>query len=116
MLKLIVWRDANFRARNGRKDIAGVDIEELIDQAAGDASLYDWKPKNEQAKEVRSDNFKEFPIDSKLMEITLNLDVLPEYSDTSPYDCPKAERIRENAWKVIEQKFKAGKVRANRQS
>lgn len=115
VLKLIVWRDANFGARNGRKDIAGVDIEELIDQATGDASLYDWKPKNEQAKEVRSDNFKEFPIDSKLMEITLNLDVLPEYSDTSPYNCPKAERIRENAWEVIEQKFKAGKVRANRQ-
>ena len=115
VLKLIVWRDANFSARNGRKDIAGVDIDKLIDQAASDKSLYDWKPKSEQAKEVRSDNFKEFPIDSKTIEITLNLKVFPEYSDTSPYDCPKAERIRENAWKVIEQKFKAGKVRANRQ-
>ena len=114
-LKLVVWRDSNFRARNGRKDIAGVDIEKLIDQAAADNSLYDWKPKEEQAKAVRSDNFKEFPIDSKIIEVTLRLEVLPEYSKTSPYDCPKAERIRENAWKVIEEKFKAGKVRANRQ-
>ena len=114
-LKLVVWRDANFSARNGRKDIAGVDIEKLIDQAAADNSLYDWKPKEEQAKAVRSDNFKEFPIDSKTIEVTLNLEVLPEYSDTSPYDCPKAERIRENAWKVIEERFKAGKVKANRQ-
>ncbi|MDG2219732.1 MAG: DUF6288 domain-containing protein, partial [Rubripirellula sp.] len=114
LLKLIVWRDANFSARNGRKDIAGVDIDKLIDQAASDASLYDWKPKEERAKEVRGDNFDEFPIDSKTLEITLQLEVLPDYSDSSPYDCPKAERIREDAWQVIEKQFQAGKVRADR--
>ena len=113
-LKLIVWRDANFSARNGKKDIAGVDIDELINKANADNSVYDWKPEEEQAKEVRSDNFDEFPLDSKTLEITLNLEVLPEYSDKSPYDCPKAERIRENAWKFLEDRFKAGRIRGGR--
>ncbi len=113
-LKLIVWRDKNFSARNGKKDIAGVDIEKLLNKPANDKTLYDWKPEAEQKREARSQNSDEFPIDSKTIEITLNLEVFPEYSDTSPYDCPKAERIRENAWKVLEAQFKAGKVRADR--
>lgn len=113
-LKLIVWRDANFAKRNGKKDVVNVDIDSLINKAASDNSLYEWKPEKEKTKEIRSSNFDEFPIKSKLMEITLTLAVLPEYSDTSPYDCPKAERIRENAWKVLEAQFKSGKVRANR--
>lgn len=115
-LKLIVWRDKNFLARNGKKDIAGADIDELLDMLASDHTLYDWKPEEEQEKEVRSANYQEFSIDSEVLEITLTLEVLPEYSDTSPYDCPKAEKILENAWKMLEQQFKAGKVRGGRQA
>ena len=114
LLTLKVWRDKNFTARNGKKDIAGADVDTLIDKAQNDPSLYDWKPEDEKQKEVRSSNFDEFPIDAEVIEVTLKLDVLPPYSDTSPYDCPKAQRIRENAWKVIEQRFREGKVKANR--
>lgn len=113
-LKLLVWRDKNFIARNGKKNIADVDVDELIDKAEGDTTLYDWKPGEARDKEVRSDNFDEFPIDSSVMEIALKLEVFPDYSDTSPYDCPKAQKILENGWAVLESEFVAGKVRASR--
>jgi len=113
-LKLLVWRDENFIARNGRKDVAGADVDELIDKARNDKTLYDWEPEAKREEEARNSNFDEFPIDASVMEVTLQLEVFPDYSDTSPYDCPKAKRILENAWKVLEAEFEAGKVRAGR--
>lgn len=113
-LKLLVWRDKNFAARNGGKNIAAADVDDLIDKADGDTTLYDWVPEEKRAAVVRSANFDAFPIDSSVMEITLKLDVLPTYSDTSPYNCPKATRILENAWSVLEAEFAAGKIRADR--
>lgn len=113
-LKLLVWRDKNFAARNGGKNIADADVDDLIDKAQGDTTLYDWVPEEEREQVVRSSNFDEFPIDASVMEVTLTLAVLPTYSDTSPYDCPKAQRILENAWKVLEAEFEAGKITASR--
>ena len=114
VVKLIVWRDRNFIKRNGRRDVVDIDIENLFREAADDKSLYEWKPEAARKQEVISDDFKRFPIDGFASELVLRLDVLPPYSDTSPYDCPKAERIRENAWKVLEDRFAEGKVKANR--
>lgn len=105
-LKLAVWRDSNFIKRNQKKDIAGVDVDRLIDKAVGDDSLYDWKSTEAREKELRSSNFKDFPIVGETIEVTLALGVMPPYSDTSPYDCPKAAKILENAWKVLEKQFK----------
>jgi HEAT repeat protein len=113
-LKLLVWRDKNFLARNGKKDIANEDVDDLIAKAEGDNTLYDWVPEEKRAEVVRSSNFDEFPIDSEVMEITLQLEVFPDYSDTSPYNCPKAKKILENAWKVLEGQFEAGKIGASR--
>lgn len=113
-LKLLVWRDKNFSARNGVKNIADADIDDLIDKAQGDNTLYDWVPEEKRADVVRSSDFDEFPIDSSVMEITLKLQVLPAYSDTSPYDCPKAKAILDNAYEVLEGEFAAGKIRASR--
>lgn len=113
-LKLLVWRDKNFIARNGGKDIAGADVDELIDKAEGDKSLYDWVPEDKRADVVRSSNFDEFPIDASVMEVTLKLQVFPAYSETSPYDCPKAKKILENAWQVLEAQFEAGQISASR--
>lgn len=113
-LKLLVWRDKNFSARNGGKNIADADVDDLIDKADGDTTLYDWVPEEEREQVLRSSNFDEFPINASVMAITLNLEVFPDYSDSSPYNCPKATRILENAWKVLEAEFDAGKVRASR--
>ena len=96
-LKLLVWRDKNFPARNGKKNIADADVDDLINKAQGDKTLYDWVPEEKREQVVRSSNFDEFPIDASVMEITLVLEVFPDYSDTSPYDCPKAKKILENA-------------------
>ena len=113
-LKLLVWRDGNFAKRNGIRDVVGVDIEKLFNEAASDKSLYDWKPEDAQEKELVSDNYEKFPIEGKYLEITLTLDVLPPYSDTSPYDCPKADKIRENAWAALEKEFADGRIRGGR--
>jgi len=113
-LKLLVWRDKNFLARNGKKDIAAADVDDLINKAQGDDTLYDWVPDDKRAEAVRSANFDEFPINASTMEVTLQLEVFPDYSESSPYDCPKAARILENAWKVLEGQFEAGKIGASR--
>lgn len=113
-LKLLVWRDKNFIARNGGRNIADADVDELIAKAEGDPTIYDWVPEEKRAEVVRSSNFKDFPIDSDVLEITLTLETFPDYSDTSPYNCPKVQKILNNAYKVLETEFAENKIKANR--
>jgi len=113
-LVLRVWRDLNFLKRNQGKDIRGADVDQLIDRAVSDDALYEWRPAEEKADAVRNSNFEEFPIKGEVMDVTLQLEVLPDYSETSPYDCPKAKAILENAYEVLEAQFEAGKIRAGR--
>ena len=113
-LKLLVWRDGNFAERNGRRDVADIDIDQLFGEAAADESLYEWKPEAARKQELLSDDFEKFPLDAKYLEITLTLDVLPPYSDTSPYDCPKAAKILENAWGALEKEFAGGRLQGSR--
>ena len=104
-LTFMVWRDKNFNARHGKKNIAGVDLDKLFQQARDDNSLYDWKPEEEREKEVARMGFDEYPIDPETFEIEVKLRTFPAYSDTAPYDCPKTMAILEDAWKVLEKKF-----------
>jgi hypothetical protein len=102
-----LWRDKNYAARFGKKDMASVDIEKMFDEARDDNSLYEWKPEEERKKEVTKMNLDKFPVDSSTLEVELKVRVFPAYSDTSPYDCPKTNLILEDAWKVLEKKFVA---------
>jgi hypothetical protein len=102
-----VWRDGNYAARFAKKDVAGVDIDKLIDQARNDDSLYEWKKEEERKVEVSQMNFDAFPIVPSTLDVELKLRVMPAYSDTSPYDCPKTKQILEDAWKVLEKRFVA---------
>lgn len=100
-----VWRDKNYIKRFGKKDIAGVDIDNLFDKARDDNTLYEWKP--EEAREREAQGFDEFPVEPTTFEVELKLRVFPDYSDTAPYDCPKTDQILEEAWKVMEKRFVA---------
>lgn len=100
-----VWRDKNYPARSGKKDISKVDIDKLIKETENDNSLYDWKPDKERKEEVAKMDLNKFPIDPLTLDVELKLRVFPDYSDTAPYDCPKTKQILEDAWKVLEQKF-----------
>ena len=106
-LVIQVWRDKNYLARSGAKNIAGTDIEELFNQAENDNSLFDWKPEIERKEEVANIDMAKFPIDPMTMDVELSLRVFPTYSDTAPYNCPKTTQILEEAWKVLEKKFVA---------
>ncbi len=100
-----IWRDKNYVARNGKADVRGVDIDKFFDEARDDNSLYDWKPEEARQQEVRQMGFDKFPLDPVTLDVELKLRVFPEYSDTSPYDCPKVDKILEEAWTVLEKKF-----------
>lgn len=102
---LQVWRDKNHLARTGAKNIAGTDIDELINRVEGDNSLYDWKKDEERNEEVRKIDMDKFPIDPTTLDIEIKIRTFPAYSDTAPYDCPKTAKILEDAWKVLEQRF-----------
>jgi hypothetical protein len=104
-ISFLVWRDKNYAARFGRKDVNSVDVDKLFEQAGKDDSLYDWKPEEERKQELKKMSLDEFPIDPVTLEISLTLRVMPAYSDTAPYDCPKTNQILEDAWKVLAAKF-----------
>jgi hypothetical protein len=100
-----VWRDKNYPARTGAKNIAGTDIDQLINEAQGDDSLYDWKPEEARKEEVKNMDLEKFPLDPTTLDVELKLRTFPEYADTAPYDCPKTKQILEDAWKSLEQRF-----------
>ena len=100
-----VWRDKNYPARNGAKNIAGTDIDQLINEAESDDSLYDWKPEEARKEEVKNMDLEKFPLDPTTLEVELKLRTFPDYADSAPYDCPKTKQILEDAWKSLEQRF-----------
>jgi Family of unknown function (DUF6288)/HEAT repeats len=100
-----VWRDKNYPARTGAKNIAGTDIDQLINEAEGDDSLYDWKPEEARKEEVKNMDLEKFPLDPTTFDVELKLRTFPDYADTAPYDCPKTKQILEDAWKSLEQRF-----------
>jgi hypothetical protein len=100
-----VWRDKNYPARTGAKNIAGTDIDQLINEAESDDSLYDWKPEEARKEEVKNMDLEKFPLDPMTLDIELKLRTFPDYADTAPYDCPKTKQILEDAWKSLEQRF-----------
>ncbi|MES2983332.1 MAG: DUF6288 domain-containing protein [Verrucomicrobiota bacterium] len=102
-----VWRDKNYIARTGAKNIAGTDIDKLINDAENDNSLYDWKPEEARKVEVAKMDLDKFPIDGSTLDVELKVNVFPSYTDTAPYDCPKTQKILEDAWKVLEKRFVA---------
>ena len=100
-----VWRDKNFVKRNSKRDLQSIDIEDVFSKARDDNSLYEWKSQDGKEQEIRNQGFADFPIDPMTLEVELKLRVMPPYSDTSPYNCPKSKQILEDAWKVLEAKF-----------
>ncbi len=100
-----IWRDHNYVKRNAKRDLAGVDIDTLFKQATDDAGLYDWQSDEQRTETVKQSGFDEFPIVPETLSVELTLRVLPEYSDTAPYDCPKTAFILDEAWKHLEQTF-----------
>lgn len=100
-----VWRDKNHAARTGAKNIAGTDIDKLIDEVTADDSLYDWKADEERKEEVKNMDLKKYPLDPITLEVELKLRTFPDYADTAPYDCPKTKQILEEAWKSLEKTF-----------
>lgn len=100
-----IWRDQNYVKRNAKRDVAGVDIDTLFQQATNDDTLYDWQSDEQRTESVKQAGFNEFPVDPENLSVELTLRVLPDYSETAPYDCPKTAFILEEAWKHLEQTF-----------
>ena len=101
LLQLHIWRDKNWAARFGKKDVYGLNLEDVFRKAEEDITLYDWE--GEETKESRrlKESYDEYPLDPVELDVELKLDVMGTYSDTSPYDCEVADKIRENALKVV---------------
>jgi HEAT repeat protein len=102
ILDLHLWRDRNFIKRQSRTVAAakGIDLDKMLEETSkDDAGLFDWNSEQNRAAEIAG--FNEFPADAVDLTVTLQLEVMGTYSKTSPWDCPVAEKIRENAWKKL---------------
>lgn len=102
LFKLHIWRDKNHVARQSRavKAADKIDLDEAMEKAEKDVGgMFDWATEQDRAAEIAG--FDEFPVDAVDLDVTLQLEVMGTYSDTSPWDCPVAKKIRENAWKKL---------------
>ena len=111
LLKLRIWRDRNWLKRTGAKDMFAESIDAVFKEAEDSADVYEWKDEEERTTAVKQMAFDKFPIDGVFMDITLQLRVMGTYSDSSPWDCPVIEKVREEAWKVIAKRFEMDKRR-----
>jgi hypothetical protein len=109
VLKMQIWRDLNWARRAAGKNVTGVNIDELFKQAEVGGELTEWEDEKQRKAAVAAAVKSEFPIDGVHTNMVLQLKVMGTYSDTSPWDCPVATRIREDAWKVVEAAFKPDK-------
>ena len=109
LLSLSIWRDRNWKQRNSARDMAAVNMDVLMRETEAKTELYEWQGEKERKAAVLSEAYDKFPIDGFVTNITLQLKVMGTYSDTSPWDCPVAAKIREEAWKAVEATFKPNK-------
>jgi|GEM_PF-687704 len=106
-----IWRDRNWTKRTSAKDMLGVDIEKLFKEAEESGNdIYEWQGEEEKTTAVKKMAFDKYPIDGFKTNLTLQLKVMGTYSETSPWDCPVVEKIRENACKAIAEGFKPDKM------
>jgi hypothetical protein len=101
VFKMHIWRDRNWIKRSASNDVSGVDIDKLLKDAENEDGLYEWKPKAVRKAILKDIKYDQFPLDGVHLNVTLQLKVMGTYSDTSPWDCPVAKKIREDAWKWL---------------
>ncbi|MBT7302231.1 MAG: hypothetical protein HN849_22070, partial [Victivallales bacterium] len=101
ILKMHIWRDRNWIKRSARNDVSGVDIDKLLKDAENESGLYEWKPKAVRTAILKNIKYDKFPLDGVHLNVTLQLKVMGTYSDSSPWDCPVAKKIREDAWRWL---------------
>ncbi len=101
---LHIWRDLNWAKRGAPKDMLGVDLDDLFAKANA-PQLYEWEEPEEREVSLKNAKYDEYPIDGVETNVTLQLEVMGTYSDTSPWNCPVATKIRENALKVVAEEF-----------
>jgi len=106
-LQIQIWRDLNWLKRTGAKDVFNVDLEKMFKEAeAGSADIYEWEDEEERTESVKQMAFDEFPIVGVFTNFTLKLNVMGTYSETSPWDCPVVQKVRDNALKIIAERVK----------
>lgn len=116
LLRIHIWRDRNWTKRASAKDVFGVDLDTMFEDAESDGDIYEWQGEEERTVSVKQMSYDEFPIDGVKMDVELQLNVMGTYSETSPWDCPVVEKVRENAWKRIAAGFRPdrrGRVRGS---
>jgi len=106
-LTFTVWRDRNYSKRNASVDFSAVSVEDLFEEIANDtdSELEGWRNMEQHEAAIKEEwrgSFKEWPLDPVTKEVTLTLEVMGSFSDTSPWDCPKTRKILERGWKVLE--------------
>jgi hypothetical protein len=106
-LTLIVWRDSNFIKRNARRTSpASTSTTCSTRPPPTTRSTNGSRTRHEEARERAARTSRTSRSTGTSSRSTLDAGgPAADYSDTSPYDCPKAAKILENAWKVLEKQF-----------
>jgi hypothetical protein len=112
-----IWRDDNYLARLVQTkatlrefDVADYrDVLRSVFKTEADLERYQADKKSKyMSADVLLATYKDLPIQARNLDVTLKLEVLGSYSETSPWDCPKVARIRERGLKHL-----ADRIRKN---
>lgn len=107
-MSFMVWRDKNWQKRHGAVDMKNVDVDKLFNNASTDLEgvVEVWMSDEQKEKSFQNMQESKAPMDPEELTIEINVPVLGTFSETSPYNCPKTEKIIERGLVHIRKKMK----------
>jgi len=126
ILKLTRWRNRNYvppPRRLSRVQMARLreDARRAADEAeqpplrndaltVGEDLAFQLPAENENGAGQQSPEGSPGRIDASIEEVEVQLEVLGTYSASSPFDCPKTQKILENGWRHLTEKHNNGRL------
>ncbi|MFT5495973.1 MAG: hypothetical protein ACI9TH_001370 [Kiritimatiellia bacterium] len=118
-----MWRDRNWSKRTSAKSpvfesMKDVDADKFIETLDPQkAVLYAWENAEKRKAAIEAIvavGEVDVPIDGFYTNVALKLEVMGTYSETSPWDCPVVQKIRDNALERIAERVAPDRSRARR--
>jgi hypothetical protein len=100
-LSFMIWRNLNWDLRNRTVDMKNIDVNDLFIKMSDDqdSQLHDWMNKEQKEESTKKMIYGE--VKGVFKTIKLTIPVLGTFSESTPYNCPKSEKIIERGLALI---------------
>ena len=100
-LSFMIWRNLNWDLRNRTIDMKNIDVNDLFIKMSDDqdSQLHDWM--SDKQKKDATDKMIYGEVKGVFKTIELTIPILGTFSESTPYDCGKSEKIIERGLALI---------------